>query len=73
MKKIKWGNVIKLIILVLSGYLVLHDMFMLVFKFATFTWFGLITFIGALFLISAILEDFNEQTKNIPSDRSKTR
>lgn len=68
-RKIKWGNVIKLLILILCVALVIHDMFVLCFMFAQFTYFGIATYIGALILISLIYEDFYEQTKNIPSGK----
>lgn len=62
MKKIKWNNIALLIIAILSTSVVLHDIYMLTISsfttgyLATFTWFGLATFILALIIsINAII------------------
>ena len=68
-RKIKWGNVIKLLILTLCLVDIGYMLFQLLVKMGQLTYLGLASFILDLFIISAILEDFNDQTKNIPSDK----
>lgn len=76
-KKIKWGNVGKAIIFLFCIGLILHDFYMLtIHSFVTgqycgWTWLGFITFWIAVMTAEAIYEDFEEQTKNIPSYRPK--
>lgn len=65
--KINYKNVLKLILFVLSGLLITYDLFMLTIypfisgKITTFTMFGLITFILAVFIFC----DIYNQIKNV--------
>lgn len=68
-RKIKWGNVIKLLILTLCTGDVAYMLYQLLIKMGQLTYLGLASFILDLFIISLIIEDFNDQTKNIPSDK----
>ena len=68
MKKIKWFNLIKLLILVASIGLVIHDYCLLIIGYG-FTWFGLATNIMAWFLIGSIIEDF-ENIEKRPNHRN---
>ncbi len=69
MKKVKWLNVAKAIIFVYCVGLVLHDSWIVGFSYwftgqeVGFTWYGLLTYITALFIIDAFIEDFKEQTQ----------
>lgn len=64
MKKIKWLNIALLGILMLCGYVVLHDIFMIAIRplfsgyFMGWTWYGLITFITALTIVKDIANKF---------------
>ena len=77
MKKVKWKNVIKLLILLLSIIVILHDLYMLTFaswisgQLYGWTWYGLLTFILFCSIASMIYEDFEEQIKSIQSYRPK--
>lgn len=78
MKRIKWKNVIKLTILIISTLYILHDVYMLTinnwFKsnnYVTWTWLGFITFILFITISTIIYEDFVEQIKSIQSYRPK--
>jgi len=69
--KIKWGNVIKLIIGLICIGVILHDFYYLTIKFGCFTWFGLFTNLMCWVIVGMIYEDFEEQIKNIPSYQPK--
>lgn len=69
--KIKWGNVVKLIIGLFCIGVILHDFYFLTFKFGCFTWLGLATHIFCWVIVGMIYEDFEEQIKNIPSYQPK--
>lgn len=75
--KIKWINVIKLILFIFCISMILHDMYMLtLYSWFTgnscgFTWFGLLTFILFCSIAGLIYDDFEEQTKSIQSYRPK--
>lgn len=67
MKKINYKNLFKFILFVLSGLLIVYDLFMLTIypfissKVTTFTMFGLITFILSVFIFC----DIYNQIKNV--------
>lgn len=69
-RKIKWLNVIKLMVFVLCVCGILHDIYVLTIKTAItgnmygFTWFGLITFLLLFGVAVCIYADFEEQTKS---------
>ena len=69
MKKIKWRNVVKLIVLGLASCEVVYISFMLMFytlltgNSCMLTWTGVIGFIVSMALISDITNDFREQLK----------
>ncbi|MBP5426694.1 MAG: hypothetical protein J6Y29_02180 [Clostridiales bacterium] len=69
MKKIKWFNVIKLVILIASIGLIAHDFWFLIIGYG-FTWFGLFTNIMAWFLIGDIIENFKEEIEKRPNHRN---
>lgn len=54
--KINWFNVIIGIIFLFSLGLVIHDLFLIIFKLATFTIFGFITFLIILYITIKIGE-----------------
>ena len=69
MKKIKWRNVGKLFVFIISTITVLHDLYMvtvyttLTGKLMGWTYFGFITFCIALYFAYTIYEDFKNQIK----------
>lgn len=67
MRKIKWENVIKLNVFIVSMVMILHDMFMIIFRGYSWTWYGFITFILFTTVASMIYEDFEEQIKSTNS------
>ena len=75
--KIKWKNVIKSLILLISVSFMLHDVYLLTIsswftgKLYSFTWFGFITFILFCTITGIIVSDFEEQTKSILTRRPK--
>lgn len=69
--KIKWGNVVKLIIALFCIGVILHDLYLVTFKFAMFTWLGLGTHIFCWVIVATVYEDFEEQIKNIQSYQPK--
>lgn len=66
-KKIKWKNIILLVILLLCVYIVIHDLFMLtIYSWITsnlvgWTWFGLAIFIIALIAGGFIIDFFKKE------------
>ena len=74
-KKVKWLNVFKLVVLVASIILVIHDLWLVGFscfftnELVGFTWLGLITHIMAWFIIATIIEDFKEEIEKRPNHR----
>ena len=69
--KIKWGNVVKLIISLFCIGVILHDFYYLTFKFGMLTWFGVTTHILCWLIVGFVWEDFEEQNKNIHSYQPK--
>ena len=75
--KIKWLNVIKLILFIFCVYMILHDLYLLsIHSLITgnmygWTWLGFITFILFVITASTIYEDFRDQIKSIHSHRPK--
>ena len=63
MKRIKWVNVIEIIILMMCTVLILSDIYNLMFRSYSFTWFGLITFISVIIQGSIIFEDLENKIK----------
>lgn len=65
--KIKWNNVALLIILLVCGGVVIHDLYMLTIyswitgKMVGWTWFGFLTFILAVAIGGEIFEYFEEE------------
>lgn len=65
--KIKWKNVLLLMLLLLCAYVVAHDVFMLTVyplvtdKYVGWTWFGFATFIMAFSLGGVIVEYIDEE------------
>ena len=70
-KKIKWGNLLKLIVFVFCIGVIIHDFYMLTLysfitgKYVGWTWFGLATFILACGFVDVIYEDFRYQIKKM--------
>lgn len=75
--KIKWLNVVKLILFIFCVYMILHDLYMITIhsyitgNMYSWTWLGFITFILFIVVAGAIYDDFEEQTKSIQSYRPK--
>lgn len=71
--KLNWKNIGKVIVFILCFGFILYDLYMLfVYPFITgrlvgFTLIGFITFVAALWILVAIYQDFDEQTKNVPN------
>lgn len=61
MKKIKWGNVLKLIIVAGCILAILHDAYSVAFNLGGFTMFGLLTHILTWLVLDYICEDLEEQ------------
>ncbi len=76
LKKIKWLNVLELLLFFSCLALVIHDLFMItIYSWINqisigFTWFGLGTFIGALMAIETLYEDLEEKA-NIPTKKER--
>ena len=75
MKKIKWRNVVKLILLIGASCEVAYISFMLLFgslltgNTCTLTWTGIASFIISCMVITCIDEDFRDQLKKTPKVR----
>lgn len=73
MKKIKWVNVLKIILFMVCLGIILHDVYMLTIyssitgKLCTYTWFGFLTFLIACMGAGLLYLDFDEQTKSTNS------
>ena len=65
MKKIKWSNVLKAIILLACVLTVLGDAYYLIFKLGTLTMYGLATHLLAWFIGSNVYDDLEEQWVSI--------
>jgi len=69
--KVKWKNVIKLLLFIFCVSIILHDIYMLtVHSWITgnlygWTWVGLLTFFICLITAGMIYEDLEEQTKSV--------
>lgn len=70
-RKIKWGNVIKAIILIGCVWIIGHDLLTVLLTYARLTYFGVFTHLLSWYVALSILIDFDEQTKNIPSYKPK--
>lgn len=74
--KIKWINVIKLIVFIFCISMILHDMYMLTIgswvtgNLYGWTWYGFLTFILFCTVAGMIYEDFEEQIKETPVTRN---
>lgn len=74
--KIKWKNVIKSLMLLVSVSFIIHDVYLLTIsswftgELYSFTWFGFITFILFCTITGMIISDFEEQ-KSILNSRPK--
>jgi len=69
-RKIKWINVIKLLIAMLCVGLIIHDTVIVTFTFAGWTWYGFVTFILAFVILGEIYDDFDKQIKSMSNDTS---
>ena len=69
--KIKWDNVIKLLIFLFCVGLILHDFYLVAIKFYSWTGIGFATFLLAIITASTIYSDFEDQIKSIPSYQPK--
>lgn len=71
--KIKWINVLKLIVLIYCVYMILHDLYIITVQSCItgnmygWTWLGFGTFILFMIISSTIYEDFENQIKNTQS------
>ncbi len=63
MKRIKWVNIIEILILIVCTLIILHDVYMIMFKGYSFTWFGILTFMFAIIEGSIITENLEEKIK----------
>lgn len=70
-RKIKWGNVIKAIILIGCVWIIGQDILTVLLTYARLTYFGILTHLLSWYVALSILIDFDEQTKNIPSYKPK--
>lgn len=64
MKKVKWFNVLKLLVFIGCIGLVLHSSYVIICKVGLITSQALATYCLAWYLMSVIYDDFNEQLKN---------
>ena len=64
-KKIKWGNVLKAVVLVACVISILCDACTLIFTVGGFTWFGLCTHILKWVVAGFIYCDLEEQFENL--------
>lgn len=78
LRKIKWLNVLEMLIFIGCLALVIHDLYMItIYSWIKsisvgFTWFGLGTFVLALMGIGTIYEDLEEKA-NIPTKKRESR
>jgi hypothetical protein len=69
MKRIKWLNVMKLILLVFSIVMILKDLYYITWYswereiITTWTWYGFITFFIYVSIVGAVIEDILEKTQ----------
>lgn len=66
-RKVKWNNVIKLLIMLICLVIVVHDMYMVsISQFFTghmvgWTWYGFLTFLTSFFTLGSLYDDlFNK-------------
>ena len=71
MRKIKWENVIKTIMLIFLFIVIIRDCYLVIFGSYQWTWLGVFTFMISLYLFVSIIDNFYEQIKSIPSYRPK--
>ncbi len=77
MKKIKWLNVFKMIILLLCIGMIVHDIFMLtIYSYISgavygWSWFGFISFCLVVGVMFYVIDDFKEQIKKMSTDSAK--
>lgn len=64
--KLKWENVAKLLMLIISLIVVLHDSYLIIFKSYQWTWLGVATFMIFTYVFVSIVYDFYEQIKSMP-------
>lgn len=75
-KKIRWGNVIKAIALLICIGVIVKDIYMLtLYSFITgnyvgFSWLGLVTSVSCFLIGLCIIEDFAEQMEKMSSTRT---
>ena len=50
MKKIKWKNIVAIILCIASGLLLIHDIVIVCTSTAGFTYFGIVTFLIAMYI-----------------------
>lgn len=75
MKRIKWGNVIEMGVLLICLSIILHDIVLILYGIVSglsisWTTYGFITFLLLTSLASTIMDDFDEQLKNV-ANKSK--
>lgn len=77
--KVKWINVIKLLVFCFCIGNILRDIYLLTIyslvigKLYSFTWLGFITFILFCAIAEILYQDFEEQTKSTPTSRQTFR
>lgn len=74
--KIKWKNVVKLIVFIFCILMIFHDLFMLTIgswisgNLYSWTWFGFITFLLFCSIACMIYADFEEQIEKTQATRN---
>lgn len=63
MKRIKWVNIIEILILITTTIIILHDLYRTMIQGYSFTWFGILTFIFAIIEGAIICEDLEQKIK----------
>lgn len=64
-RKIKWGNVLSLVGLLATGGIVIKDLYLVAFKGACFTWFGIYTGLIIIGVFTMCLEHIEEEWRKL--------
>lgn len=69
MKEIKWKNILAIIFFALSSLVLLHDLIIVCTTIASFTYFGVITFLLALTIFGTTLNYLDEEYKKVSAKK----
>lgn len=64
-RKIKWGNVLSLVGLLVTGGIIIKDLYLVTFNGACFTWFGICTGLIILGVFAMCIEHLEEEWRKL--------